>query len=235
MEDQKKTNWQPTANRFVAYLDIMGFSDMVMRKSHDEIYQLLSGINSIKTQVQKVEKIERFLNCENYVASFSDSIIIFSKDDSPVSYDFFLYAVNYLFTKTINSNIPLKGALAYGNISVNKTQQIYFGQALIDAYLLEEEVEYYGVVAHHTIVDYFENNKALVNNDFFFESPTALKSGTISHSNCDWFKDFFEIISESKIEMKLSQFTRMMSGRPRRYLDNTYKMLEHRNRYFEDK
>ena len=34
---EKRTNWIPTDKRFVAFFDILGFKDLVMRTSHSEI------------------------------------------------------------------------------------------------------------------------------------------------------------------------------------------------------
>ena len=41
-----KSNWKTTDYRFVAFLDILGFKDSVMRNSHEDIYLKLSNINN---------------------------------------------------------------------------------------------------------------------------------------------------------------------------------------------
>ncbi len=141
MEKKKTVNWLPTDNRFVAFIDILGFKDLVMRNTHSHIYELLSEISKLRNKIDNwINKGEdRYLNAELYTVSFSDSIVIFSKSDSIEDFDLFTYGVKWLFAKAIEKSIPMKGALAHGEISLNKSSQIYFGQPIIDAYLLEEE------------------------------------------------------------------------------------------------
>jgi hypothetical protein len=38
-------NWKITNERFVAYIDIMGFKDLVMRSTHEEVYKMMKLIN----------------------------------------------------------------------------------------------------------------------------------------------------------------------------------------------
>jgi len=48
MTEEKTTNkkpWNLTDKRFVCFLDIMGFKDLVMRNSHDEIYKMLNELS----------------------------------------------------------------------------------------------------------------------------------------------------------------------------------------------
>ena len=68
---------------------------------------------------------------------FSDSIFIFSKDNTKESLVLMISVIQTLIEKTLSRRIPFyfKGALAHGKISVDEENQIYFGQALIDAYL----------------------------------------------------------------------------------------------------
>lgn len=53
MESSKNTNWEPTCNRFVAFLDIMGFKDMVSRKKHADIYNMLNSISKVSEEIAK--------------------------------------------------------------------------------------------------------------------------------------------------------------------------------------
>ena len=45
MDSNKKTKWIPTDKRFVAFLDLLGFKDKVMRSTHEEIYEELHKIS----------------------------------------------------------------------------------------------------------------------------------------------------------------------------------------------
>ena len=39
-----KSDWVVTADRYVAYIDIMGFKDLVLTTSHDKIYSMMKDI-----------------------------------------------------------------------------------------------------------------------------------------------------------------------------------------------
>jgi hypothetical protein len=74
------SNWDITANRYVAYCDIIGFKDIVSRSPHDEIYELMKNINA---QLRLTSTIEWFEKSTELIktTTYSDSIIIYSKDD----------------------------------------------------------------------------------------------------------------------------------------------------------
>lgn len=235
------SKWKTTDTRFVAFLDILGFKDKVMRKSHDEIYDELSKISKLKELVENklsLKNTERFFDADVYVVSFSDSIVIFSKNDSFENFEFFLVALRGIFANSIKHKIALKGGFAHGVISLNKTEQIYFGQPIIDAYLLEEDVNYLGVVAHSSINEYLNKNKNQVDQSFLvnrltFEDKINLKSGKITHINLDWFiltqRDHDDL--ENNIKFKniidhIYSFHCNVSGSPRKYIDNTIEILQ---------
>lgn len=236
-----KTNWKPTDNRFVAFFDILGFKDLVNRSTHNEIYEQLGEISKIKKLLEDLpddlkskQKIE---DAEIYIVSFSDSIVLFSKNDSSSNFKYFLVAVRWLFAKTIESKIPLKGGIAHGEISLNKSEQIYFGQPIIDAYLIEEDVNYLGVVAHNSINKYIANNADNIEKNYIdnilVDIKTPLKCGTIEHTNVNWFnkisfgeEDEIENAEKKKIiEEIIKRFRLSSTGSPRRYIDNTLDVL----------
>lgn len=238
VEIRGKSNWTMTESRFVAFLDILGFKDTVMRNSHDDIYDKLSTIEKYSKQIQSIEmgkKNPKYNNCEVYVVNFSDSIVIFSKDDSVVNFQFFLNTVGYLFLKCILSNIPLKGAISHGITSVNKSKQIYFGQSIIDAYLLEEELNYMGIILHNSVDTYIAKNATVIYSNtntisqFFHEFRTPLKNGKYLHKNLDWKKMLWAATGTDNLheaQEKVKAFYNSCSGNTRKYIDNTLEVLE---------
>ncbi len=78
--DQASNDWPITSNRFVVFLDIMGFKDFVARKSHDDVYDMMLSLFGSKSYIAERFKgsIEpTFIDKELYTASFSDSIVLF--------------------------------------------------------------------------------------------------------------------------------------------------------------
>lgn len=108
MEQKKKINWKTTDNRFVAFLDILGFKDKVMRNSHEEIYSELNKISTVRRHLEKLvikNKIGLYKDIDIYIVSFSDSIVLFSKNDSKDNFDFFTTSLMTIFSNAIKSKI----------------------------------------------------------------------------------------------------------------------------------
>ena len=223
-----KKSWSPTSKRFFCFLDIMGFKDLVMRNSHKEIYDLLTKLSKHRDTLENAKSLpEQYDSDSLKTVSFSDSIVVFTKDDRPECFELMTFAVGWLFSQALKDGIPMKGAIAFGEMSVNISSQIFFGQPLIDAYLLEEEVNYYGITIHDTVERYFgENNVSNEIKEHYIDCLTPLKSGKINHLNLNWIRSL-NLENEKDIEEKhealklMSKQRQKKSGYPRKYIDNT--------------
>lgn len=136
LEDESRLQLQSdknTAHRFVAFLDIMGFKDRVGRTSHSRLLAQLTDFNKAITGY-----IGKYQNTEIQLAQFSDSIVLFSNDITQKSLKTLAEVTRGIMQTAIKLQIPLKGAIAQGQITCDIPKQLFFGQALIDAYLLEE-------------------------------------------------------------------------------------------------
>src|ERR1035437_6528279 len=79
------TAWKKTDKRFVAFFDILGFKELVLKNSHEEILGKLESLKWLLQVIQKtvIPTFEGSNVYENHTRpiTFSDSIIIFSKED----------------------------------------------------------------------------------------------------------------------------------------------------------
>jgi hypothetical protein len=240
MKKVENSRWKVTDNRFVVFLDILGFKDLVMRSSHAEIYKLLNYITDKKKIIEEVKDADELekSDIEFFSVTFSDSIVIFSKNDSFLHFDIISSITGYFFSKLIEKSIPIKGAIAHGVISINKSSQIFFGQPIIDAYLLEEDLNYMGIVAHNSIDEYISKiaskESKLIADFNFLDVPTPFKFGKLSHLNLDWFRHMPDSYSDYLKDMKYSEFIisiirkfkNQVSGSSRKYVDNTIQVIE---------
>ncbi|MCF2583261.1 hypothetical protein [Bacteroides caecigallinarum] len=204
-----------TTERYIVFLDIMGFKDRVARTKHEE---LLSMLNDFNQRISKhiLEHKEHGIR----LSQFSDSILIYSSDNKQSSLQTISEVSSKVMETAINSGIPLKGAIAKGVITCDISKQLYFGQALIDAYLLEENVKYYGVLAHNSVeadIKVLEEKGLL----FFRDIEAPLKSGTVSHFEICWYKNDIQAAKES-----LRKIRETVSGDPRKYIDNSLKVID---------
>lgn len=210
---------ESTKERFVVFLDIMGFKDRVARNKHEKILKQLETFqNTISSYVSEYQESNIQLSL------FSDSILIFSQDDSIDS----LKSIAAISAKIMMSafqqqeTIPLKGAIAQGKVTCNQSKQLYFGQALIDAYLLEENVKYYGIVVHHSA----ELKVKTIADGSFRDVKTCLKSGDISHYELYWYNTILkEAEPQNSISDCLNNLRLTVSDEPRKYIDNTLKII----------
>jgi hypothetical protein len=218
--------WQVFQNRYVGYIDIMGFKDLVARKSSDYIYKMMHEI--IKA-TGFAEKIATYLPRKEKdlikIMTYSDSIMVYSKDDSPASLECFIDAVSSLSYDLFESGIPHKGAVAFGSMTLDFKNNIFFGQALIDAYLLQEELNYYGVVVHST-AEYrrgFKTNEAVLLHNCPFKNRFGSHytvTPAIFIENLDNHNSYNNFIKKV-IRLRINT-----SGSLRKYIDNTVKYFK---------
>jgi hypothetical protein len=115
--------------------------------------------------------------------------------------------------------LPLKGSIAYGNTTVDLKNNIYFGQPIIDSYLLQDDLKYMGVVCHNSIESKFQEEP----NGLIFECKTPFGNGKFTHKNINWF------ISDptgKQMIQTIKNFRLNASGSTRKYIDNTIELLE---------
>lgn len=226
-------------NRYVVFLDIMGFKERVARNTHAKLCKELSEFNKQITDIVNAtmnpEESKDDLSGQNVnyedeletsseeanriiLAQFSDSIVLFTQNDSDKSLGDIAEVASGIVRAALTREepIPIKGALAQGEITCDESKQLFFGQALIDAYLLEEDVQYYGIVVHHTA----EKSVIALKSPLFEDRQLPLKSGYIAHYELVWYKDRPE-----EVEAGLNRVRLSVSDAPRKYVDNTKRML----------
>jgi len=240
---ENNDNWEPTEKRFVAFFDILGFRDRVMRDSHKQIYKDLKAIQvneeTLYDILDKQSVKNLFGDSKILIVKFSDSAVLFSKNATIENFILFLISARFLFSSFLKKNFLIKGAMAYGDISVDEERQLYFGQPIIDSYLLEEDVNYIGVVAHNSI-DKFKQNIDSTDkfysllNQLLYEGKSHLKSGHITHLNLNWFRQLLDNenlkvkeknVIKNDIIVGLKKYYLNVAGSPRRYIDNTIEFL----------
>lgn len=126
--------------RYILYLDILGFSDLVQTKSPDEVYE---SIDSMIKEFYSWEKMNRDFD----ILYFSDTIVFYQK---PLGWGSWAFSDIYIFSVVIWSSlaaigVPTRGAISFGQFEVKSDSggrhNIYFGNALIEAHR-EESAKY---------------------------------------------------------------------------------------------
>ena len=235
MEEEIKSVWEDTCERFVAFLDIMGFREWVFSDIHDNIYKDLikfqSAIKEIESQpnsydsvtierTQSTDLLTSLAKTQVKPVIFSDSIVLISNDSSAIALLKIFACVSWILQNALILKIPLKGAIAYGKMTADIDKSLYFGKPLIYAYELQEELLLYGIVLHHTTenrLSKIEVIKELKEDIITYLTP--MKSGIINHS----LVDSFTASLKSNVLKVISDYYQSVSGKHRIYVDNTLK------------
>ncbi|MEE0881966.1 MAG: hypothetical protein U0L65_00915 [Bacteroidales bacterium] len=230
-------------SKFVLYLDIMGFKERVTKV---EISELEEQLKAFKTKNKKLKPLleksntnpkETLIN----MAQFSDSIVLVTVGDTLDDLNRICKAAVILMRTGLETGFALRGAMAKGEMIFDKENQLFFGKALVDAYLLEEELCYYGIVFHESMeekVIKIEESPdfCMVNVDDttrktyipIEDIDIPLKKGKSKHYHIAWHKMNKKLekgnMSKEAIEW-LRNMRKTVSGNPRVYLDNTIKMI----------
>ena len=223
------SDWIVKTKRFVAFLDILGFKDYVLRHGIEDVYKRLQILNGFRPEDDSSDYDSEEGKRIKFTI-FSDSIFIFSKDDAFLNLRHFLTYVKRVMRMALRAEIPLKGAIAYGDIVVDEEQNLFCGQPIIDAYLLEEDVQYMGVVFHHTFEEAYtrlSDTQYHRLSRWIKEVPTPFKYGKRIHLNLNYPVAGNKTYEFSKIVENQRFYS---SGDARKYVDNTLEIL----RLFED-
>jgi len=231
---KKPKVWKTTCKRYVAFMDIMGFRDKVFRESHDDIKKMFTNLRPAFKSLEKETKrlmyekkseiINKNIHPTLFPVKFSDSIILFSSDDTSFSASYTLLNTLLIMYQAIRDGIPIKGALAFGEVTAEINESLYFGKPIIDAYELQNELKLYGVILHHTFEKRLKEmgKEFILSSELLKEYPVPMKSGIINHRLIDWTIVTEKSITHTKLVANLYNY---VSGKPRIYVDNTLEFV----------
>lgn len=227
----------------VLFLDIMGFKDKVLRTPHKELGRQLRRFKSKHTKLKPLMKMEAKVKREKKIeiVQFSDSIIAVAHRADMFTLNRLVKIASILMQIGLESNFAMKGAIAMGDVTFDSENQLYYGQAIVDAYLMEEELKFYGVAFHHTVEKLVED--ALQN--CFYPDGTSrriyypiqkcdipLKTCKCKHYCIAWQK-LSQQLNEGDISEEalgwLDNLNKTVSGSPRIYVDNTIDIIHKTN------
>ncbi len=186
-EDQKiGSTWQHSC--FVAYLDILGFKDIVKRNSFEQLKSIVDDFTigfaravdesrSIKTNTGRITSRIK-LGGGVKVRIVSDSIYVWTENDDRLKqFDDLLHVVNAMIAGGFEHGLPLRGVVTYGELFSGEVKMpddipfdfsfihssAVYGRALVEAYELEGKMDWSGAIltpkAWEKVVGEFERYK----------------------------------------------------------------------------
>lgn len=201
--------------KIVSFVDTLGFKQRISSISHTEAKEVIESFNS------EIYQLWQRLNYHNdptiHGQTFSDSLIIYTDNDSDISLAKILTFLKDIYKISITKcDLPLRGGISIGDFDRipasnfnNLQKELVIGTAFIDAYFLESTNKVKGskLVFKHNINLTIE--KKLVGN-FHSKELVKLDNGEqlyeliwgdiefLTHSNYEALNKFIELATKSK-------------------------------------
>lgn len=176
--------------KLVAFLDILGFSDLVDNNSYEElekIYNIFESGYKSGVTLNKYVKTEGgirqdFIDCRVKAIQISDSIIIWTKEDTVRSYFDIVMTVRELLGHGIFYGLPLRACIHYGefghNINFHSDEistNTFFGKAITKSYKLCESQSWSGGYMTKEAVEAY-SKMVLAQNDNYLSSLISIEA-----------------------------------------------------------
>lgn len=151
MNDNNPIEYSPY---FVAFLDILGFRNLVFGNQNEKINTYFTLINEITNDLKSIP-IKRNIGS----ITISDSVILsipFDDDNLEVTLSNFrqlCIAIQKIQFKLALNNIWMRGAVSFGDACFKKVENQIVGKAYIDAYELEKTAIYPRVVVDNRLIE----------------------------------------------------------------------------------
>jgi len=138
---------EPTTGKlkYLFYLDILGFRNLIKEKSSEYIFNTIDKCLDIFYTWEIFNELFSTLY-------FSDTIIFYQTSEEYKQTSFLdIYGIaGLIYSKLLSEGIPVRGAITYGEFTVKldskSRNNIYFGNALVEAFDLEKKEEWVGII-----------------------------------------------------------------------------------------
>lgn len=130
--------------RYLLFIDILGFSEIVQTKSTREIYTIIDNALGAFRRWEELNGLFRTIY-------FSDTFIFYQDPKGYSEWAFLdIYAIGgMVLSALLAAGIPARGAISFGEFEVEfdstARHQVYFGKALIEAYKAEQQEKWIGI------------------------------------------------------------------------------------------
>lgn len=171
---------------FVAYLDILGFKNIV----EDENTEASTIIDTLQ-QLKKLARIHPKGNPKIHEILMSDTLLWFSETDDEQSFEHIasLVAGTICFGIGLSvTNIPdlnFRGAISWGDFYYDNEENLFFGRAFNDASDWEKKQEWIGAVLTPACADFIQEQRFSFDTSLIVKYEAPIKEKVISGNKCE--------------------------------------------------
>ena len=139
-------------NKFVGYIDILGFSDLIKRSESKP--DLLEKLANVLSSIQEMWE-EQYENSGLIVTSFSDNVIL-SADDSLQGFLHVAASIDWLANELLQQGVFIRGAIDYGPLYHD--EKVVLGPVLGVVYSIEQTLaKFPRIVCSHAFISRIEH------------------------------------------------------------------------------
>lgn len=173
-EDADSVFW---SKPYFAFLDIMGFRELVKNNSHQDLVDLYKRLVNFQVefyenyheeeQKQRAERLGEYFEPSGLrLVNISDSIMLWTKNSKENSLIELASAVKLLMSISMSIGIPLRGAIVKGDIEILEKENSLsiIGRGLVHAYETEGKQNWSGCSIDNGIFTYLRSIQNVILN-----------------------------------------------------------------------
>jgi hypothetical protein len=131
---------------FVALLDVLGFSDRVLRGTFEGLDAYVKTVERLTEPHQRLRTI-----------LFSDTIVLFTLDESDHAFHEIITVSSRLLYQLLREGIPVRGAISYGEFlrsDQDGNGTVIAGRPIIDAHFYESRLQWIGIMIAPSVLEH---------------------------------------------------------------------------------
>lgn len=131
---------------YVALFDVLGFSERVVR---DALHGLDAYIRTVTDMTEPNRNIGTIL--------FSDTVVLYTFDDSDHSFHAITVACSRLFHGLVLAGVPIRGAVSHGDFVRSENDAhgtVIAGRPIIDAHHYESRLQWIGIMLAPSVLEH---------------------------------------------------------------------------------
>lgn len=143
-----KNNNTINGNCWVACLDILGFKEKVsaFEKGFGSGHLYLFVKNFYGKLLDEQQRQGEYWPDKVFTAWGSDTFLFFTHDDSKDSFGRVARVTKLFCQEAMGKSWPLRGAIGFGQLYADKSNNVFLGSGLIDAYEYAEKQNWIGII-----------------------------------------------------------------------------------------
>lgn len=145
-----QSEWK-TLTTYVAHFDILGFKEHMDCADASFKMQLLK--NKLSGIITDTEARASNFSDRIGLILYADTLVLYSRTVDDSGYPELIRAAKDLITKCIYSRLPVRGAVAYGELSIGYNDRVLVGKAALDSYQYCECQDWIGLLLTPSCTD----------------------------------------------------------------------------------